>query len=274
MHSLSSSSLFVFALVALAGCAAGSGDSVGSAEPEMLSAGSPATTLVSCTDTDDATTTASLTVDSSFRFGWKIGDMRPAVATLTDVTKTVRDDFTYYTFHLASGEFISLDIGNTGTGIAFSGLSALCAPKTPVREDALEPLLAATASSVAKKQTFATCTFHGDGAEVPQADTFTVRPSLDGHGAVFEQSSNEDSDQSFVLLAHKLITTGAGQSTRSVYEGQGGVAVFGAGQHVSSVSQLSVTGSSPSTIQWNWQEPLPASECNVTGGAYAKSLLH
>jgi hypothetical protein len=242
-------------------------DPVGSAQPEMLSGPPPApTTLVSCADVDDATMKATLTVDSSHRFSWQIGEMTPEVAPLTDVSKTVQDDITQYSFHLASGRFIELEMSNNGTSVSFSGLSAFCAPKTPVREDAIDPLLAATASSNAHRQTFATCTFHGDGAAVPPQDTFTVRPSLDGHGAIFEEAPNDDSDQTFVLLANKLVA----HSGHTVYEGQGGVAVFAAGQHVSSLSQLTVTGSS---IQWNWQQPLPASECQVTGAAYAKSLL-
>jgi hypothetical protein len=260
-------------LFAVAGCSATTADSVDSAQPEMLSAPT-VTTIVSCADVDDPTTKGTLTVDSSYRFTWQIGDSqnRPETSTLVEVTKNVQDGGeTSYSFHLASGEYISLDIRKDGTSVSFSALYAMCAAQTPVLESALAPLLAATDASKQRKQTFATCDFHGDGASVPEHDTFTVRPSLDGHGAIFEEASNEDNDQSFVLLARKVVA--AGSPRRSIYEGQGGVAVFAAGQHVSSVTQLTVTSSSPASLQWNWQEKLPSSQCQVTGAAYAASLL-
>jgi hypothetical protein len=229
-------------------------------------------TIVSCTDTDDATMAAALTVDSSFHFTWKVGDMTPEGATLTEVSKNVQNDITSYSFRLASGEFIELSMGQNQVSVGFSALYASCAPTTVVHEELIAPAITATAASTAQKQAFATCSFTGDGAEVPKQDTFTVRPSLDGHGAVFEQASDEDSDQSFVLLAHSVTKAVGSQS--AIYTGEGGVAVFAAGQHVSSVTELTVTGTSPSaSIQWDWQDPLPQSTCQVTGADYAASLL-
>jgi hypothetical protein len=219
---------------------------------------------------------ASLEVDANYKFTWKIGeggDGRDGgvTSTLTDVVRRVEDDSTAYSFHLASGEFISLNIGKESTTVAFSALYAMCAPKTPVDENAIAPLLAATAASRQQKQDFAKCSFHGEGAEVPEQDTFTVRPSLDGHGAIFEDDASGDSDQSFVLLARRVAVDPSSRS--SVYSGEGGVAIFAAGQHVSSMTELTVTNSSPATVQWDWQEQLPNSSCEVTGAAYASTLL-
>jgi hypothetical protein len=267
-------SFSMLALATVAGCSAATADSVDAVDPgqsEMLSAPS-ASTLVSCTDTDDPTMKALVTVDSSDRFSWQIGEMKPEVSTLADVAKTVQDGTTSYTFHLASGRFVSISMSKDHTSVSFSGLYAMCPAQTAVLESAIAPLLAATAASEAQKQTFATCQFHGEGASVPEQDTFTVRPSLDGHGAVFEEASNEDSDQTFVLLARHV--QAVGNPRGSMYKGEGGVAVFAAGQHVSPVTELTVTGSSPASIQWDWQEKLPSNECQVTGAAYASSLLH
>jgi hypothetical protein len=263
--------LSVFALLGVQGCAAATGGLTDQTQADLQGPAGEATTIVACTDTDDPTMDAKLTIDPSFRFSWKVGDMKPDVSTLTEATKRVQDGVTSYSFRIASGKYISLDIGKDYTTVGFSAYYAGCSPKTVVDESAIAPLLAATSSSVDRQKAFATCTFHGEGAEVPYQDTFTVRPSLDGHGAIFEQASNEEEDQSFVLLARE-VTQSIGDQ-RSTYKGEGGVAVFAAGQHVSSVTELTVSGASPASIQWNWQQQLPSNECEVTGADYAASLL-
>jgi hypothetical protein len=262
-------SFSVLALAAVEGCATEANESVAPAQAEMLAV--PSTTIVSCADAEDPTMTAELTVEPGARFGWRIGEMSPEVSAVAEVVRNVQDGTVSYSFHLASGRFVSLSMSEERVSVSFSALYASCSGKTAVSESVIRPLLEATAASEARKQTFATCKFHGDGAEVPEQDTFTVRPSLDGHGAIFEDDS-KDSDQTFVLLARQV--DAAASSQRSTYKGEGGVAIFAAGQHVSPVTELTFTGASPATVQWNWQEELPSSECQVTGTEYASSLIH
>jgi hypothetical protein len=233
--------------------------------------------ILSCTDKEDPTSVALLTVDSADGLVWQLGDDK---VTTTLVSANKSPDSPGYDLHTSSGHFLHLALQLDGNKIDLSmgGLDVECdAAAANVDTATLDALVQATAASQAKQQPFATCQVGDASNPTTGASSITVRPALTGAGAILEGNDGADGDESFVILASSLSSDASGVT----YKGDGGMTVFAAGQHVTHVATLATSGAAGAgTLSWSFDgeadapaDPVKSTSCTVTGDAIAKGLI-
>jgi hypothetical protein len=257
--------------------AAGAPSAPGTANPATPSPGpaatapAPSTTvLVDCVDKTDPTAKALLTIDSSFKFSWTLVH-DTVTGTLYELDK---EQDGQYLMHGSDGHFVAFDPETNF--VDMGGLDVECDTSTAkIDTAAFDRYVAITATSQAKQEPFATCQLDiSGGTSTPSS--WTVRPSLDGSGAIIEGDHVGDE---FVALLVTSIDSGSGGAT--AYKGLGSTIEFAAGQHVTTFTTLTGTPGSDGTTTFSWDRigedgqpaPLPSNSCKVTGADIAKSLL-
>jgi hypothetical protein len=240
------------------------------ATPSGGATGSPATPkiLLSCSDKKTANPVL-LTIDTDFRFTWRIGDVT-ASATLAGADRI--EESPSFELLQTSGSLLILNPDDLIIGV--NGMSVTCDPRV-VKLDraAIEALVAKTAASRAEQKTFAVCKFDGD--TVNPSETFLVRPSLDGSGALIEGQTSIE--QRVVLHAKEIVPAGDAVT----YKGEGGITNFTEGGQLSAkFATLTSTPTAGGAITLSWDAktaagkplPLAANRCTLSDATLSSFL--